>query len=120
MSPSPPFTWRHCTAEMIRCSLREALHDRAVEERMRQRGGAVDPPTIVRWMQPDAPELAQHGRLYRNAIPDSCPVDETYSKVKNRGTTATGRSTRPAPPGMCRTAPRVMLRPQHARRPPRA
>ncbi len=88
MRPSPPFKWRHFTAEMILCAvrwyLRYALSYRDVEELMRERGVAVDHTTIFRWVQRYAPELDTRCRPRLKATNDSYRVDETYIKVKKQ------------------------------------
>jgi transposase, IS6 family len=88
MRPSPPFKWRHFTAEMILCAvrwyLRYALSYRDVEDLMRERGVAVDHTTIFRWVQRYAPELDTRCRPRLKATNDSYRVDETYIKVKKQ------------------------------------
>jgi transposase, IS6 family len=63
VSTSPPFKWRHFTAEIILCSVRwywrYALSYRQVEELRRERGLAVDHTTIFRWVQ-YLPRLSVH------------------------------------------------------------
>ena len=62
MRPSPLVKWHYFTAEMILCAVRwyplYKLSDRDVEELMRERGVAVDHPTICRWVQRYVAEVA--------------------------------------------------------------
>jgi len=88
VSTSPPFKWRHFTAEILLCSVRwywrYALSYRHVEEFRRERGLAVDHTTIFRWVQRYAPELEKRCRLRLKATTDSYRVDETYIKINKQ------------------------------------
>jgi IS6 family transposase len=88
MSLSPPFKWRHFTAEMVLCAvrwhLRYALSYRDVEGLMRERGVAVGHTTVFRWVQCYAPELDKRCRPHLKATHNSYRVDETCVKVKQQ------------------------------------
>lgn len=88
------FKWRRFEADIILCAvrwyLRYALSYRDVEELLQERGVMVDHTTVFRWVQRYAPELDQRCRPQRKATNDSYRVDETYVRIKSRGTASTG------------------------------
>jgi transposase, IS6 family len=83
-----PFKGRQFTAEIIlwavRWSLQFPVSYRDLEPMLADRGVAVDPTTLVRWIQADAPELDQRLRPHRRLTTGSWRVDETYLRVKGR------------------------------------
>jgi transposase-like protein len=54
---------------------------RDLAEMMKERGGDVDPSTIMRWVHRYAPELEKRVRWYQGYRATSWRVDETYVKV---------------------------------------
>jgi transposase, IS6 family len=68
----------------VRWSLRYALSSRDVEALLRERGGAVDHPTVFRWVQRDAPALDKRCRPPLTETNDSYRVDETSLKIKQQ------------------------------------
>ncbi len=80
-----PFKWRHFETTMIllcvRWYCRYSLSYRDLEELMRERGLAVDHPTVWRWVQRYAPEINKRIRPYLKMSGTSYRVDETYIKV---------------------------------------
>ena len=65
----------------MRWYLRYSLSYRDLEEMMAERGLAVDPVTIWRWMQRYAPGLNQGLERERRHPNRSWRVDETYVRV---------------------------------------
>jgi transposase-like protein len=61
--------------------VRYALRDHDVEELLRACGGWVDPTTVLRWGQRNAPELDQRCRPSLRATTDAYRGDETASKI---------------------------------------
>jgi transposase-like protein len=57
---------------------------RDLAEMMQERGVAVDPPTIMRWVHRYAPEIEKRVRRYQGHRSDSWRVDETYVRVGGR------------------------------------
>jgi transposase, IS6 family len=57
---------------------------RDLAEMMSERGVAVDPSTIFRWVQRYAPELEKRVRRYQGHRSGSWRVDETYVRVGGR------------------------------------
>ena len=51
---------------------------------MEERGVAVDPSTIFRWVQRYAPEIEKRVRQYQGYRSGSWRVDETYVRVGGR------------------------------------
>jgi transposase, IS6 family len=86
MIEQTPFKWRHFQSDIIllcvRWYLRYAFSYRDLEEMMQERGLSVDPTTISRWVQHDAPELEKRARPHLRACHDSWRVDETSIKIK--------------------------------------
>ncbi|MDQ3255563.1 MAG: IS6 family transposase [Acidobacteriota bacterium] len=80
-----PFKWRHFETTMIllcvRWYCRYSLSYRDLEELMRERGLAVDHPTVWRWVQRYAPEINKRIRPHLKLAGASYRVDETYIKV---------------------------------------
>src|ERR671916_2292009 len=54
---------------------------RDLAEMMQERGVAVDPSTIFRWVQHYAPEIEKRVRPYQGPRSGSWRVDETYIRV---------------------------------------
>ena len=65
----------------VRWYLRYSLSYRDGEERLAERGVAVDHVTVYRWVQRFTPELIDAGRPSRHVAGDRWFVDETYLKV---------------------------------------
>ena len=59
---------------------------RDLAEMMSERGVAVDPSTIFRWVQRYAPEIEKRIRLYQGSRSGSSRVDETYIRVGGKWT----------------------------------
>jgi transposase, IS6 family len=66
---------------------------RDLAEMMQERGVAVDPSTIFRWVQRYAPEMEKRIRPYRGSRSDSWRMDETYIRVGATGNTCFAWST---------------------------
>ena len=81
-----PFKWRHFPGEVIllcvRWYLRYPLAYEHVSELLAERGVAVDPTCIWRWVQTYAPELNKRCRPHLKPTNKSYRTDETYIKVK--------------------------------------
>jgi IS6 family transposase len=81
-----PFKWRHFPGEVIplcvRWYLRYRLAYEHVSELLAERGVAVDPTCIWRWVQTYAPELNKRCRPHLKPTNKSYRTDETYIKVK--------------------------------------
>jgi hypothetical protein len=116
MGTPSPFKWRHFEGDMmllsVRWYLRYTLSYRDVEELMRERRLAVDHTTIFRWLQRYAPELEQRCRPCLKATSDSYCVDETYIKVKSRGSPQHSRPSRAMKPytGFAKVSSREWLK----------
>src|SRR6478752_3349969 len=86
ITPTNPFKWRHFPGEVIllcvRWYLRYPLAYQHVSELLAERGVAVDPSCIWRWMQVYAPELDQRCRPHLKPTNKSYRTDETYIRVK--------------------------------------
>ena len=68
----------------VRWYLRYPLSYEHVSELVSERGVAVDPSCIWRWVQVYAPELNKRCRLYLKPNNKSYRIDETYIKVKGQ------------------------------------
>jgi len=81
-----PFKWRHFPGEVIllcvRWYLRYPLAYEHVSELLAERGFAIDPSCIWRWVQTYAPELNKRCRPHLKPTNKSYRTDETYIKVK--------------------------------------
>jgi transposase-like protein len=81
-----PFKGRHFPGDVIllcvRWYLRYPLAYEHVAELLAERGVAVDPSCIWRWVQAYAPELNKRCRLHLKPTNKSYRTDETYIKVK--------------------------------------
>ncbi len=81
-----PFKGRHFPGEVIllcvRWYLRYPLAYEHVAEILAERGVAVDPSCIWRWVQAYAPELNKRCRPHLKPTNKSYRTDETYIKVK--------------------------------------
>jgi len=81
-----PFKGRQFPGEVIilcvRWYLRYPLVYEHVAELLAERGVAVDPSCIWRWVQTYAPELDKRCRPYLKSTNKSYRTDETYIKVK--------------------------------------
>jgi len=86
ITPSNPFKWRHFPGEVIvlsvRWYLRYPLAYEHVAELLAERGVAVHPTCIWRWVQTYAPELNKRCRPFLKPTNKSYRTDETYIKVK--------------------------------------
>src|SRR5215467_11052051 len=84
--PTNPFKWRHFPGEVILLSvrwyLRYPLAYEPVAELLAERGVAVHPTCIWRWVQTFAPELNKRCRPHLKTTNKSYRPDETYIKVK--------------------------------------
>jgi transposase-like protein len=65
----------------VRWYCRYGISSRDLAEMMEERGVAVDPSTIFRWVQRYAPEIEKRVRPYQGPRPGSWRVDETYVRV---------------------------------------
>jgi transposase, IS6 family len=68
----------------VRWYCKYGISYRSVAEMMRERGVAVDPSTIFRWVQRYAPEIEKRIRLYQGPRSGSWGVDETYVHVAGK------------------------------------
>jgi transposase, IS6 family len=86
ITPSNPFKGRQFPGEVIilcvRWYLRYSLAYEHVAELLAERGVAVDPSCIWRWVQAYAPELNKRCRPHLKPTNKSYRTDETYIKVK--------------------------------------
>ena len=86
ITPTNPFKWRHFPGEVILLSvrwyLRYPLAYEHVAELLAERGVAVHPTCIWRWVQSYAPELNKRCRPHLKTTNKSYRTDETYIKVK--------------------------------------
>ncbi|WP_414476199.1 IS6 family transposase [Microvirga sp. M2] len=65
----------------VRWYCKYGISYRDLAEMMSERGVAVDPSTIFRWVQRYAPEIKRRIRLYQGPRSGSWRVDETYARV---------------------------------------
>jgi transposase-like protein len=65
----------------VRWYCKYGISFRDLAEMMSERGVAVDPSTIFRWVQRYAPEIEKRIRLYQGFRSGSWRVDETYVRV---------------------------------------
>src|ERR1700704_1392776 len=88
ITPTNPFRWRHFPGEVIllcvRWYLRYPLAYEHVSELLAERGVAVDPTCIWRWVQAYAAELNKRCRPHLKPTNKSYRTDETYIKVKGQ------------------------------------
>jgi transposase, IS6 family len=86
ITPTNPFKWRHFPGEVsllsVRWYLRYPLAYEHVAELLAERGVAVHPTCIWRWVQTYAPELNKRCRPHLKTTNKSYRIDETYIKVK--------------------------------------
>jgi transposase, IS6 family len=86
ITPSNPFKGRQFPGEVIilcvRWYLRYPLAYDHVSELLAERGMAVDPSCVWRWVQAYAPELNKRCRPHLKPTNKSYRTDETYIKVK--------------------------------------
>jgi IS6 family transposase len=79
------FKRRRFPAEIIVLCLRwyckYGISYRDLAEMMQERGVAVDPSTIFRWVQRYAPEIEKRVRQYQGSRSGSWRIDETYVRV---------------------------------------
>ena len=68
----------------VRWYCKYGISYRDLAEMMSERGVAVDPSTIFRWVQRYAPEIKKRVRLYQGPRSGSWRVDETYVRVGGR------------------------------------
>jgi IS6 family transposase len=65
----------------VRWCCKYGISYRDLSEMMQERGVAVDPSTIFRWVQRYAPEVEKRVRRYQGHRSGSWRVDETYVRV---------------------------------------
>jgi transposase-like protein len=65
----------------VRWYCKYGISYRDLAEKMEERGVAVAPSTIFRWVQRYAPETEKRIRLYQGPRSGSWRVDETYVRV---------------------------------------
>jgi IS6 family transposase len=65
----------------VRWYCKYGISYRDLAEMMHERGVAVDPSAIFRWVQGYAPEIEKRIRLYYGARSGSWGVDETYIRL---------------------------------------
>jgi transposase-like protein len=86
IAPSNAFKGRHFPREVIllcvRWDLRYSLAYDCVAELRAERGVAVAPSCVWRWVQAYAPELNKRCRPHLKPANESYRTDETYIKVK--------------------------------------
>ena len=70
----------------VRWYCKYGISYRDLAEMMSERGVAVDPSTIFRWVQRYAPEIEKRIRPYRGPRSGSWRVDETYVRVGGKWT----------------------------------
>ena len=68
----------------VRWYCKYGISYRDLAEMMQERGVAVDPSTIFRWVQRYAPEIEKRIRPYQGPRSGSWRVDETYVRVGGR------------------------------------
>jgi transposase-like protein len=68
----------------VRWNCKYGISYRDLAEMMQERGVAVDPSTIVRWVQRYAPEIEKRVRQYQGPRSGSWRVDETYVRGGGR------------------------------------
>ena len=68
----------------VRWYCKYGISYRDLVEMMQERGVAVDPSTIMRWVDRYAPELEKRVRWYQGYRATSWRVDEPYGKVGGR------------------------------------
>jgi transposase, IS6 family len=83
-----PFKWRHYPGDIImwcvRWYLRYPISVAQMAEMTRERGLAISPSCVWRWVQTYGPELDKRCRWHRKPTNRSGRVDETYIKVKGQ------------------------------------
>ena len=86
ITPTNPFKWRHFPGAVILLSvrwyLRYPLAYEHVAELLAERGVAVHPTCIWRWVQTYAPELNKRCRPHLKTTNRRYRTDEAYIKVK--------------------------------------
>ena len=86
ITASNPFQWRHYPGDIImwcvRWYLRYPLSVAQMAEMTAERGLAISPSCIWRWVQIYGPELDKRCRRHRKPTNQSWRLDETYIKVK--------------------------------------
>jgi len=86
ITASNPFQWRHYPGDIImwcvRWYLRYPLSVAQMAEMTAERGLAISPSCIWRWVQIYGPELDKRCRRHRKSTNKSWRLDETYIKVK--------------------------------------
>jgi hypothetical protein len=83
-----PFKWRHYPGDIImwcvRWYLRYPISVAQMGEMARERGLAISPSCVWRWVQTYGPELDKRCRPHLKPTNRSWRVDETYIKVKGQ------------------------------------
>jgi hypothetical protein len=97
MPTARAFRGFRCPAEVllwaVRWSLPFPISCRGLEQRLADRGVAVDPTPLSRWVQRFAPELEKRLRRHLRPCRGPWPVDETDIRVDGRWRYSTERST---------------------------
>ena len=87
ITPTNPFKWRHFPGEVIllcvRWYLRYPLAYEHVSELLAERGVAVDPSCIWRWVQTYAPELNKRCRPHLKPANISPPSTKVQADFRN-------------------------------------
>jgi transposase-like protein len=65
----------------VRWYCKYGISYRDLAEMMQERGVAVDPSTLFRWVQRYAPEIDKRARQYQGSRSGSWRIDETYVRV---------------------------------------
>jgi transposase-like protein len=68
----------------VRWYCKYGISYRDLAEMMQERGVAVDPSTLFRWVQRYAPEIEKRIRQYQGSRSGSWRVDETYVRIGGR------------------------------------
>jgi len=112
VSGGNPFKGRQYSGEVIlmavRWYLRYPLAYQHVSDLLTERGLAVDPSCIWRWVRAYAAELSKRCRPHLKPASKSYGVDEIYIKVKGERSTCIELSIRKARRSICCSRPHAM------------
>src|SRR3954467_15655556 len=118
MPTARAFRGFRCPAEVllwaVRWSLPFPISYRGLEQRLADRGVAVDHTTLSRWVQRFAPELETRIRRHLRPCRGPWPVDETDIRVDGQWRYSTERSTARASRSAFCSAPRRTRKPPGA------
>ena len=82
------FKWKHYESNIIilcvRWYLKYSLSFRDLAEMMQERGLAIHPSTIYRWVLQYSPILSKNIRKRLKPTNDSWRIDETYLKIRGK------------------------------------